>query len=157
MNELNWHCHRTSANHNQSAMRQNSLSSPLVNNQNTWFVYFENQNPNSKPLNVYIQHYQHLCHFVWAKILVSKFIDCGLNWSRIFMHPKVHRSRGSSVSIVSGYEQNYQAIEVLSVAGTMDFSSCLCVQTGSGAHPASCPMGTAGKARPGRDADHTPI
>jgi hypothetical protein len=32
---------------------------------------------------------------------------------------------------------------------------------GSGAHPASCPMGTGGsfpggKARPGRDADHSP-
>jgi hypothetical protein len=36
-----------------------------------------------------------------------------------------------------------------------------CVQTGSGAHPASYPMGTggpfpAGEARPGRDADHSP-
>jgi hypothetical protein len=35
------------------------------------------------------------------------------------------------------------------------------LQTGSGAHPASCPMGTEGsfprgKARPGRDADHSP-
>jgi hypothetical protein len=42
-----------------------------------------------------------------------------------------------------------------------DFSSILCVQTGSEAHPASCPMGTGGpfpgaKARPGRDADHSP-
>jgi hypothetical protein len=52
-----------------------------------------------------------------------------------------------------------------------DFSSILCVQTGSGAHPASCTMGTGGpflggpfpggpfpggKARPGRDADHSP-
>jgi hypothetical protein len=40
-----------------------------------------------------------------------------------------------------------------------DFSSSLYVQTGSGAHPASCTMGTGGpfpegKARPGRDADH---
>jgi hypothetical protein len=40
-------------------------------------------------------------------------------------------------------------------------SSSLCVQTGSGAHPASCTMGTGdpflgGKARPGRDADHPP-
>jgi hypothetical protein len=41
------------------------------------------------------------------------------------------------------------------------FLSCsLCVQTGSGAHPASCTMGTGGpfpggKARPGRDADHS--
>jgi hypothetical protein len=45
--------------------------------------------------------------------------------------------------------------------GATDFSSVLCVQTGSGAHPASCPVGTEGpfrgdKARPGRDADHSP-
>jgi len=37
----------------------------------------------------------------------------------------------------------------------------LCVQTGSGTHPASCPMRTegsfpGGKARTGRDADHSP-
>jgi hypothetical protein len=42
-----------------------------------------------------------------------------------------------------------------------DFSSNLCVQTGSGAHPASCTMGTGdpfpgGKARPRRDTDHSP-
>jgi hypothetical protein len=42
-----------------------------------------------------------------------------------------------------------------------DFSSDLCVQTGSGAHPASCTVGTGGslsggKARQGRDADHSP-
>jgi hypothetical protein len=42
-----------------------------------------------------------------------------------------------------------------------NFSSSLCVQTGSGAHPDSCAMGTGvsfsgGKARPGRDADHPP-
>jgi hypothetical protein len=40
-------------------------------------------------------------------------------------------------------------------------SSSLCVQTGSGTHPASYPMGTGGpfpggKARPGCDADHSP-
>jgi len=45
--------------------------------------------------------------------------------------------------------------------GAKDFSCILCVQTGSGAHPASCTMGTGGpfpggKARPGRDADHSP-
>jgi hypothetical protein len=42
-----------------------------------------------------------------------------------------------------------------------DFSSNLCVQTGSGAQPASCTVGTGGsfpggKGRPGRDADHSP-
>jgi hypothetical protein len=39
--------------------------------------------------------------------------------------------------------------------GAEDFTSILCVQTGSGAHPASCTLGTGGKARPGRDADHS--
>jgi hypothetical protein len=42
-----------------------------------------------------------------------------------------------------------------------DFSSNLCVQTGSGADPASCTMGTGGSfpgdiARQDRDADHSP-
>jgi hypothetical protein len=50
---------------------------------------------------------------------------------------------------------------VRSPTETEDFSSSLCVQTGSGVHPASCPMGTGdpfpgGKARPGSDADHSP-
>jgi hypothetical protein len=62
---------------------------------------------------------------------------------------------------VSGYGLDDWAIEVRSPAGAKDFSSNLCVQTGSGAHPDSCTMGTGdpfpgGKARPGRDADHSP-
>jgi hypothetical protein len=69
-------------------------------------------------------------------------------------------SRGSSGSIVSNYGLDDRAIGVRSPAGAKGFSSILCVQTGSGAHPASCPMGTGGpssggKARPGRDADHS--
>jgi hypothetical protein len=65
------------------------------------------------------------------------------------------------VSIVSGYGLDDQAIEVRSPAEANEFSSILCVQTGSGAHPASCTMATGrpfpgGKARPGRDADHSP-
>jgi hypothetical protein len=68
----------------------------------------------------------------------------------------------SSVSIVSGYGLDDRAIEVRSLAGAKDFSCRLCVQTGSGAHPVSCTMGTGGpfpgvKARPGRDADHSPL
>jgi hypothetical protein len=69
-------------------------------------------------------------------------------------------SRGSSGSIVSDYGLDDRAIEVRSLTGA-DFPSSPCVQTGSGAHPASYPMGTGGslprgKARPGRDADHSP-
>jgi hypothetical protein len=52
------------------------------------------------------------------------------------------RSRVSSVSIVSDYELDDRAIGVRSPAGAKDCSSSLFVQTGSGAHPASCPMGT---------------
>jgi hypothetical protein len=62
---------------------------------------------------------------------------------------------------VSDYGLDDRAIGVRSPAGAKDFSSILCVQTGSGAHPASCPMVPGGpfpggKARPGRDADHSP-
>jgi hypothetical protein len=62
---------------------------------------------------------------------------------------------------VSDYGLDDRAIGVRSLAGAKDFSSILFVQTGSGAHPASCPVGTGGpfsggKARPGRDADHSP-
>jgi hypothetical protein len=50
---------------------------------------------------------------------------------------------------------------VRSLTETVDFSSSLCIQTGSGAHPASCTVGTGGpfpggKAWLGRDADHSP-
>jgi hypothetical protein len=66
----------------------------------------------------------------------------------------------SSGSIVSDYGLDDRAIDVRSSAEANEFSSILCVQTGSGAHPASCSMGTGGpfpgdKARPGRDADHS--
>jgi hypothetical protein len=65
-----------------------------------------------------------------------------------------------SVSIVSGYGLDDRAIGVRSPTGAKDFSCSLCVQTGSVAHPASCTIGTGGhfpggKARPGRDADHS--
>jgi hypothetical protein len=51
-------------------------------------------------------------------------------------------SRDSSVSTVSNYGLDYRAIGIRSLARAKDFSSTLCVQTGSGAHPASYPMGT---------------
>jgi hypothetical protein len=62
---------------------------------------------------------------------------------------------------VSDYGLDDWAIDVRSPTGTEDFSSSPCVQTSSGAHPASYPMGTGGpfpggKVRPGRDADHSP-
>jgi hypothetical protein len=62
---------------------------------------------------------------------------------------------------VSDYGLDDRVIEVQSPTGAEDFFSSPCVQNGSEAHPASYPVGTGGpfpggKARPGRDADHSP-
>jgi hypothetical protein len=72
-----------------------------------------------------------------------------------FMH-SVYHTKGAAVALTTGW-----TIGVRSLTGAEDFSSGPCVQTGSGAHPASCPMGTGGyfpggKARPGPDTDHSP-
>jgi hypothetical protein len=67
----------------------------------------------------------------------------------------------------AGIVQSVQCLTTDCTAGVRspteakDFSPNLCVQTGSGAHPASYTVGTGGsftggKARPGRDADHSP-
>jgi hypothetical protein len=76
----------------------------------------------------------------------------------IFVIQTLHSIRGSSVNIVSDYGLDNRGSTPIK---TEDFSSSPCVHTGSGAHPASCLMGTGGrfprgKARPGRDADHSP-
>jgi hypothetical protein len=62
---------------------------------------------------------------------------------------------------VSGYGLDDRVIKVRSRQKRKDFSSRLCVQTGSGAHPASCTMGKGGpfsgaKERTGPNADHSP-
>jgi hypothetical protein len=56
------------------------------------------------------------------------------------------------VSIVSGYERDNWVIEVWFSAEVKNFCSSLYVQTGSGAHPASCTVGHQGSRR---DADHS--
>jgi hypothetical protein len=53
---------------------------------------------------------------------------------------------------VSDYGLDDRAIGVRFPAGAKDFSSSLCVQTGSGAHPASCTMGTGGPFPRGKSA-----
>jgi hypothetical protein len=80
--------------------------------------------------------------------------------SEVYIVP-LNWNRDSSGSIVSDYGLDDRANGVRSPAGAKDFSSILCVQTGSEAHPASCPVGTGGpfpggKARQGRNADHSP-
>jgi hypothetical protein len=80
------------------------------------------------------------------------------------MGNKVKDEPGSSGSIVSDYGLDDRTIG----RSRFDprqmrkyFSSGLCVQISSEAHPASCTMGIGGlfpgvKAQPGRDADHSP-
>jgi hypothetical protein len=65
-----------------------------------------------------------------------------------------HLSKGrvSSVSIVSDYGLDDRAIGVRFPAGAKDFSCSLCVQTGSGAHPTSCLMGSGGPFPGGKSA-----
>jgi hypothetical protein len=90
-------------------------------------------------------------------ILLTKWPLIWLTWRVLCCY----RSRGSSVSIVSGYGLEDLGIEVRSPAEARDFFSNLCVQTSSGDHPASYPMGAGksfpgGKAWAGRDSDHSP-
>jgi hypothetical protein len=101
--------------------------------------------------------------FTFICLEVISFKEEVLNFVRgIYIVTYLTWSRGSSGSIVSDYGLDDRAIGVRSPAGAKDFSSNLCVQTCSGAHPTSCTMVTGGpfsggKARPGRDADHSPL
>jgi hypothetical protein len=66
---------------------------------------------------------------------------------------------GSSVSILSDYRLDDRAVTVRSPIETRDFFSSRCVQIGSGAYPASCPVSTGSPfpraiVQPGCDADH---
>jgi hypothetical protein len=69
-------------------------------------------------------------------------------------------SRDSSVGIATGYGVGGRMIGVRFPVAAGKFSLHHRVQTGSGAHPASYPMGNGalslGVKRRGRDADHSP-
>jgi hypothetical protein len=60
------------------------------------------------------------------------------------IHPYVHKSRNSSVCITLGYGLDDGGSRVRFPAGAGNFSLHHRVQNGSGAHPASYPMGTMG-------------
>jgi hypothetical protein len=67
----------------------------------------------------------------------------------------------NGLSVMSDYGLDNRTIGVRSPAETKRIFPLACVQTGSGAHPASCTMDTVGpflggKVRPGRDAEHSP-
>jgi hypothetical protein len=77
---------------------------------------------------------------------------CRYSIPELLFFPEFIIFRVSSVSTVSGYGLDDRAIEVRSPAGAKDFSSILCVQTSSGAHPASCTVGTGGPFPGGKSA-----
>jgi hypothetical protein len=81
---------------------------------------------------------------LWRHKASSKNLSHEGNNVTLVEIPTSIRSRGSSGSIVSDYGLDDRVIGVRSPARAEDFSSILCVQTGSGAHPASCTMGTGG-------------
>jgi hypothetical protein len=89
--------------------------------------------------------------------LQTRFVDTEkltrkINRVEIVVSYSYFKEPGSSVSIVSDYGLDDRAIGVRSPAGAKDLSSSLCVQTGSGAHPASCTMGTGGPFPGGKSA-----
>jgi hypothetical protein len=63
---------------------------------------------------------------------------------RFSFHYTEEKSRDSSVSIALGYGLDDQGSRVWFLAGAGNFSRHHHVQTSSGAHPASYPMGTRG-------------
>jgi hypothetical protein len=72
-----------------------------------------------------------------------------------------YRSRDSSVGIATDYGLDFRMSGVRFPAAAGNFSLWDRVQAGSGAHPASYPMGAGGAVslgvkRPGREADRSP-
>jgi hypothetical protein len=63
--------------------------------------------------------------------------------------------RDSVVGIATGYRLDEWGLDFESQWG-QEFSVLHVVQTGSGVHPTSYPMGTQGVKRPRREADHSP-
>jgi hypothetical protein len=79
---------------------------------------------------------------VVINIIIVNFIGNFHNSGRSRSESSVNQNFDNR--IVSDYGLDDRAIGVRSPAKAKDFSSNPCVQTGSGAHPASCPMDTGG-------------
>jgi hypothetical protein len=72
-----------------------------------------------------------------------------------------HWEAGSTETHLPAFKLGIRTLESVTYCRYTD-TARLCVQTSSGAHPASCTMGTGGafpgaKARQGREADHAPV
>jgi hypothetical protein len=78
---------------------------------------------------------------------------CGAKLEHRDIFSFTYRSRDSSVGIATGYRLDDRMIGVRFTAGAGNFSLLRRVQTGSGAHPASYPMGTWGYFPEGKAAE----
>jgi hypothetical protein len=99
----------------------------------------------SRNFGIYRLHWHHitLISFVRNEFLMWCIDLFNEIRSKQFMTmQRVSLEPGSSVNIVSGYGLDDRALEVRSPAEVRNFSSNLCIQTVSGAHPASCTMRT---------------
>jgi hypothetical protein len=81
----------------------------------------------------------------------EKPVNNRLNYRRVMADPELAEE--------DTFQHGNGWARVRSPTEAEDFFSAPCVQTGSGAHPASCTVGTGasfpgGKGRPGRDGDH---
>jgi hypothetical protein len=102
------------------------------------------------------QSAMHLIHNIWSLTNEKKI----LTWCAIIrtgLNPRQTAVFSKQKTIIylyhkSNYGLDDRAIGVRSPAGAEDFSSNLCVQTGSGAQPASCTMGTGGPFPRGKSA-----
>jgi hypothetical protein len=126
------------------SLRSNLMLSPSTPMSSQWSPSFEppNQNPvNNSPL-------PHACHMSRPP------------HSPWFNHPNNVRCRDSSVGIALGYGLDERSSSIRFPEGAVNISLHNRVQNGSGAHPASHPMGTRaislGVKQPVREADHSP-
>jgi hypothetical protein len=99
--------------------------------------------------------YRHQIFLLWFLFHKSSLISCRLRlggggtfnlWSPLY------KSRDSSVGIALGYRLDDRGSRVRFPAEAGNFSLCHRVQNGSGAHPASYPMGTRGSSPGGKAA-----
>jgi hypothetical protein len=79
----------------------------------------------------------------------ARFPAGALNFSRCY---RIQKSRDNSVGIALGYGLEDRGSRVPFPVGAGNFSLHHCVQNGSGAHPASYPMGKRGSFPAGKAA-----
>jgi hypothetical protein len=118
------------------------------------------------------------CIMSWSETSFSRLTEFGVRWHACSNYDRIYESRleyvylialcnfvvvsrDSAVGIETGYVLDNQGVGVQVPVGGQEFSLLYVVQTGSGARPASYPMGVPGALSPGvkrpwREADRSP-